>query len=635
MAGDSDGASSSSSSASSEQGNLSPPDSPTSSGFNTDQLPSNTSQTTPTRTRMMPPSIPMSSRTSPKKPTRRRKKARIFSTTVTWRWMSTTSTNQWGWTIRSGERDLGQIMADRMAAEMELEGQRGPYLSAKASSTSPRPRELNKTAGNLFFLLGSHHIPSYVINYALAATRVGFVVDFLLPTVIGCLPMILQNTSIGCLAGAAVASASGAKKSQERQFRYAPSLVRCTDRGELQNEPNPSCRRGNDAAQLSSRAVLFFDARSWVHLHVGHCTVTKSSRNGCKISDSSINPILLRGFTSYSTSSSSSLNSSGSVHNTSNPIAASALGTNIASMEAAGGDQIPGYNYVPQNGGLYASLFPRPPSNAVNLSSHLEVAEVNYIPTSWAMQPPRVGVIVVTLATKGVIKYSCVGVMDQGLMAQGPYQKNCGVSPRVHVKFSRQKTTAAPNSDENERKWQGIATGLLLLLPPPASRGTFRRRTPPPLPVFNTDQLPSNTSQTTPTRTRMMPPSIPMSSRTSPKKPTRRRKKARIFSTTVTWRWMSTTSTNQWGWTIRSGERDLGQIMADRMAAEMELEGQRGPYLSAKASSTSPRPRVGFVVDFLLPTVIGCLPMILQNTSIGCLAGAAVASASGAKKSQV
>ncbi|XWS41145.1 hypothetical protein CRYUN_Cryun17cG0055100 [Craigia yunnanensis] len=56
-------------------------------------------------------------------------------------------------------------------------------------------------------------IPSYVINYALAATKVGFVVDFLLPTVIGCLPMILQNTSIGSLAGAAVASASGSEKS--------------------------------------------------------------------------------------------------------------------------------------------------------------------------------------------------------------------------------------------------------------------------------------------------------------------------------------------------------------------------------------------------------------------------------------
>ncbi|TYK10681.1 transmembrane protein 41B [Cucumis melo var. makuwa] len=57
-------------------------------------------------------------------------------------------------------------------------------------------------------------IPSYVINYALAATKVGFFLDFLLPTVIGCMPMILQNTSIGSLAGAAVASASGSHKSQ-------------------------------------------------------------------------------------------------------------------------------------------------------------------------------------------------------------------------------------------------------------------------------------------------------------------------------------------------------------------------------------------------------------------------------------
>ncbi|KNA05854.1 hypothetical protein SOVF_186460 [Spinacia oleracea] len=57
-------------------------------------------------------------------------------------------------------------------------------------------------------------VPSYVINYALAATKVRFFVDFLLPTIIGCLPMILQNTSIGSLAGAAVASASGSQKSQ-------------------------------------------------------------------------------------------------------------------------------------------------------------------------------------------------------------------------------------------------------------------------------------------------------------------------------------------------------------------------------------------------------------------------------------
>ncbi|KAK7374941.1 hypothetical protein VNO80_08384 [Phaseolus coccineus] len=57
-------------------------------------------------------------------------------------------------------------------------------------------------------------VPSYVINYTLAATEVRFLLDFILPTAVGCLPMILQNTSIGSLAGAAVATASGSKKSQ-------------------------------------------------------------------------------------------------------------------------------------------------------------------------------------------------------------------------------------------------------------------------------------------------------------------------------------------------------------------------------------------------------------------------------------
>ncbi|WJX80560.1 hypothetical protein P8452_63544 [Trifolium repens] len=57
-------------------------------------------------------------------------------------------------------------------------------------------------------------VPSYIINYTLAATEVRFFLDFLLPTIVGCVPMILQNTSIGSLAGAAVASASGSKKSQ-------------------------------------------------------------------------------------------------------------------------------------------------------------------------------------------------------------------------------------------------------------------------------------------------------------------------------------------------------------------------------------------------------------------------------------
>ncbi|KAL2906960.1 hypothetical protein RDABS01_005670 [Bienertia sinuspersici] len=63
-------------------------------------------------------------------------------------------------------------------------------------------------------------IPSYVINYALAATKVRFFVDFLLPTIIGCLPMILQNTSIGSLAGAAVASESGSGKSRISSYIF-------------------------------------------------------------------------------------------------------------------------------------------------------------------------------------------------------------------------------------------------------------------------------------------------------------------------------------------------------------------------------------------------------------------------------
>lgn len=46
-------------------------------------------------------------------------------------------------------------------------------------------------------------IPSYIINYALAATDVRFFVDFLLPTVVGGMPMILQNASFGSLTRAA------------------------------------------------------------------------------------------------------------------------------------------------------------------------------------------------------------------------------------------------------------------------------------------------------------------------------------------------------------------------------------------------------------------------------------------------
>ncbi|XP_076889276.1 uncharacterized protein LOC143539986 isoform X1 [Bidens hawaiensis] len=63
-------------------------------------------------------------------------------------------------------------------------------------------------------------IPSYIINYALAATDVRFLKDFMAPTVIGGLPMILQNTSIGSLAGAAVATSTGSESNQSKIWSY-------------------------------------------------------------------------------------------------------------------------------------------------------------------------------------------------------------------------------------------------------------------------------------------------------------------------------------------------------------------------------------------------------------------------------
>ncbi|MBA0769106.1 hypothetical protein Gotri_017871 [Gossypium trilobum] len=108
------------------------------------------------------------------------------------------------------------------------------WLVFKSSSSA-----MNWVLNNKYFHLLSHGverdgwkfvllarfspIPSYVINYALAATNVRFIVDFLLPTVIGCVPMILQNTSIGSLAGAAVATASGSQKSKVWSY-ILPSL---------------------------------------------------------------------------------------------------------------------------------------------------------------------------------------------------------------------------------------------------------------------------------------------------------------------------------------------------------------------------------------------------------------------------
>jgi len=63
-------------------------------------------------------------------------------------------------------------------------------------------------------------VPSYMINYALAATDVRFFVDFLIPTIVGCIPMILQNTSIGSLTSAAITSDTRSGKSQLSSYLF-------------------------------------------------------------------------------------------------------------------------------------------------------------------------------------------------------------------------------------------------------------------------------------------------------------------------------------------------------------------------------------------------------------------------------
>lgn len=108
-------------------------------------------------------------------------------------------------------------------------------------------------------------IPSYIINYALAATRVGFILDFLLPTVIGCIPMILQNTSIGSLAGAAVASASRSQKSQIQSYIFpllgilSSILISLRIKKYASNISdalsNPTEDTGNSTAESSSKTL--------------------------------------------------------------------------------------------------------------------------------------------------------------------------------------------------------------------------------------------------------------------------------------------------------------------------------------------------------------------------------------------
>ncbi|XP_050225713.1 uncharacterized protein LOC126675157 [Mercurialis annua] len=107
---------------------------------------------------------------------------------------------------------IGRLVFRRSSSAMEW-AQRNKYFHLLS-------RGVEQDGWKFVLLARFSPMPSYVINYALAATKVGFIVDFLLPTVIGCLPMILQNTSIGSLAGAAVASTSATKKSKVWSYLF-------------------------------------------------------------------------------------------------------------------------------------------------------------------------------------------------------------------------------------------------------------------------------------------------------------------------------------------------------------------------------------------------------------------------------
>ncbi|KAK9108657.1 hypothetical protein Syun_024668 [Stephania yunnanensis] len=107
---------------------------------------------------------------------------------------------------------IGRLVFRRSTSAMEW-AQRNKYFHVLA-------RGVERDGWKFVLLARFSPIPSYVINYALAATKVRFLVDFLVPTVIGCLPMILQNTSIGSLAGAAVASVSGSQKSHFLSYLF-------------------------------------------------------------------------------------------------------------------------------------------------------------------------------------------------------------------------------------------------------------------------------------------------------------------------------------------------------------------------------------------------------------------------------
>ncbi|KAL2905584.1 Pyrimidine/purine nucleoside phosphorylase, partial [Bienertia sinuspersici] len=82
------------------------------------------------------------------------------------------------------------------------------------------PTAWSMMAGHSFLLLGFLLFPLMSSIMHLLPLRSDFFVDFLLPTIIGCLLMILQNTSSGSLVGAIVASESSCGKSQISSYIF-------------------------------------------------------------------------------------------------------------------------------------------------------------------------------------------------------------------------------------------------------------------------------------------------------------------------------------------------------------------------------------------------------------------------------
>ncbi|XP_057838534.1 uncharacterized protein LOC131048553 isoform X1 [Cryptomeria japonica] len=133
--------------------------------------------------------------------------------------------------------------------------------------------------------------PSYVINYALAAMDVRFFVDFLIPTIVGCLPMILQNASIGSLTSAAVVSDRKSKKQLSsylfpllgiassvlislRIKKYSSEHAILDDSSHVCNSPNNQTANENTSDSFITYSLESEDVKSGLRKRVPLCSTS-------------------------------------------------------------------------------------------------------------------------------------------------------------------------------------------------------------------------------------------------------------------------------------------------------------------------------------------------------------------------